>query len=189
MSKTKCTTMQRKNCDDVINEYKIHLDILRMHIEVYFKRIQIVYFFVEGGLISVFIALYNDKSYINVLMIIVAFIGILVSDIWKSVVRRQHKYLELCRDNLRKTELKLKDSGYNLQYYSQEQQLFWLERFNPNSKYKPSGRGLVECDKTVIELFLAFWSLLFVYSVVHVLVQRQEALKSIFWQLIALLFG
>ena len=122
---------------DILDSYRVHLDVWKVHNDNYFRRVQVLMVAVQAALFAAVLKVVDLKgiSWTQIVMLLVlAVLGTISAQNWMSLNEKQNQYMEFCRRTLRNLEHRLAELGVPLRYFTLEAHVFGpLRREVPNS--------------------------------------------------------
>ncbi len=164
-----------------LENYKINFEILKTQQDSYFKRVQVIYAFLEGILFIAFYNLINNPIiYIRIISSTIAILGFIISLIWNSAIKRSNDYMKLSKDELRLiekglTEIK-KFKSYPLmpRYYTRESDIYYYGNDKTEKKdiattenKNITKKALIKRDSLISKIFSYSWILIFLLSIIR----------------------
>lgn len=137
---------------DILDAYRVHLDVWKVQNDNYFKRVQVLMMAIQAVLLAAALKVLDLEGRFCTQMLvlsILAGIGVISSLCWMHLNNRQNQYLEFCRRTLRNLEHRLAELGVPLRYFTLEAHVF-----GPLREKIPDSAGtavLKEGDRDVAE--------------------------------------
>ena len=120
-------TPRGQGAKDVLDAYRVHLDLWKVQNDNYFKRVQVMMIAVQGALFAAALKVVDPKaiSWIQLLILaVVGVLGVLSAGHWMALNKKQTQYMEFCRRTLRNLEHRLAELGLPLRYFTTEAHVF-----------------------------------------------------------------
>jgi len=123
-----CQTPPAQESRDILDAYRVHLDVWKVQNDNYFRRVQILMMAIQAGLFAAGLKIFVDMDRscftTQILILIIAVLGMISSYCWMALNDRQNQYLEFCRRTLRNLEHRLAELGVPLRYFTLEAHVF-----------------------------------------------------------------
>ena len=124
-----CQTPPAQESKDILDAYRVHLDVWKVLNDNYFKRVQVLMIAIQAALFAAALKVVDLKGRFGIQMLvlsIIAGLGVISSSCWITLHDKQNRYLEFCRRTLRNLEHRLAELGVPLQYFTLESHVFKL---------------------------------------------------------------
>jgi len=122
-----CQTPPAQESRDILDAYRVHLDVWKVQNDNYFRRVQVLMMAIQAVLFAATLKVVDLEGRFCTQMLvlsILAVLGMISSYCWMALNDRQNQYLEFCRRTLRNLEHRLAELGVPLRYFTLEAHVF-----------------------------------------------------------------
>ena len=112
---------------DLLDAYRLHLDVWKVQNDNYFRRVQVLMVAVQAALFAAALKVVDLKeaSWTQLLVLaVLAVLGVISAQNWMALNDKQTQYMEFCRRTLRNLEHRLTELGVPLRYFTLEANVF-----------------------------------------------------------------
>jgi hypothetical protein len=120
-------TLRSQESKDILDAYRVHLDVWKVQNDNYFRRVQVMMVAVQAALFAAALKVFDPKAVSCTQLLILtglAVLGVISAKHWMALNGRQNQYLEYCRRTLRNLEHRLAELGVPLRYFTLEAHVF-----------------------------------------------------------------
>jgi hypothetical protein len=120
-------TPSNQESRDILDAYRVHLDVWKVQNDNYFKRVQLLMVAVQAASFAASLKFLDLKGVSGTQLLMLttlAILGLISAQRWMTLNEKQHQYMEFCRRPLRNLEHRLAKLGVPLRYFTLEAHVF-----------------------------------------------------------------